>query len=50
MPNEDNKTIKYNQGEKSVRSPFIIYVDLECLLEKKQVLAIIIFKNHQQLK
>ena len=34
MPNEDNKIIKYNQGEKSIRSPFIIYDDLECLLEK----------------
>ena len=31
MPNEDNKIIKYNQGEK--KSPFIIYADLECLLE-----------------
>ena len=31
MPNEGNKIIKYNQGEKS---PFIIYADLECLLEK----------------
>ena len=34
MPNDDNKIIKYNQGEKSKRSPFIIYADLECLLEK----------------
>ena len=34
MPNEENKIIKYNQGEKSVKSPFIIYADLECLLEK----------------
>ena len=34
MPNEDNKIIKYNQGEKSIKLPFIIYVDLECLLEK----------------
>ena len=34
MPNEDNKIIKYNQGEKSVKAPFIIYADLECLLEK----------------
>ena len=34
MPNEDYKIIKYNQGEKSIRSPFIIYADLECLLEK----------------
>ena len=28
------KKKKYNQGEKSIRSPFIIYADLECLLEK----------------
>ena len=34
MPNEGNEIIKYNQGEKSIRSPFIIYADLECLLEK----------------
>ena len=34
MPNEDNKIIKYDQGEKSMKSPFIIYADLECLLEK----------------
>ena len=34
MPNEDKKIIKYNQGEKSIKLPFIIYADLECLLEK----------------
>ena len=34
MPNEDNKIIKYNQREKSIKSPFIIYADLVCLLEK----------------
>ena len=34
MPNEGNKIIKYNQGEKSIKSPFIVYADLECLLEK----------------
>ena len=34
MPNEDNKIIKYNQEVKSIKSPFIIYADLECLLEK----------------
>ena len=33
MPNENNKIIKYNQGEKSIRLPFSIYADLECLLE-----------------
>ena len=34
MPNKDNNKIKYNQGEKSIKLPFIIYADLECLLEK----------------
>ena len=34
MPKEDNKILKYNQGEKSIKAPFIIYADLECLLEK----------------
>ena len=34
MPEEYNKLLKYNEGEKSVRLPFIVYADLECLLEK----------------
>ena len=34
IPNDANKIIKCNQGEKSIKSPFIIYADLECLLEK----------------
>ena len=34
MPQEYNKTLKYNEGEKSMKSPFIIYADLEYLLEK----------------
>ena len=34
MPTKDNNIIKYNHGEKSVKVPFIIYADLECLLEK----------------
>ena len=34
MSNEYNKIIKYNQGEKSIKSLFIIYADLEYLLEK----------------
>ena len=34
IPNEDIKIIKCNQGEKSIGSLFIIYADLECLLEK----------------
>ena len=34
MPNEGNKILKYNHGEKSVKAPAIIYADLECLLEE----------------
>ena len=34
MPNKDNNIIKYNQGEKSIKLPFAVYADLECLLEK----------------
>ena len=30
----DNKLLKYNHEEKSMRAPFVIYADLECLLEK----------------
>ena len=33
MPTKDNNIIKYNQGEKSINLPFVIYADLECLLE-----------------
>ena len=34
MPDEDNKILKYIPGEKSLKVPFIIYADLECLLQK----------------
>ena len=34
MPTENNNTIKYNHGEKSMKLPFVIYADLECLCEK----------------
>ena len=34
MPTKDNNTIKYNQGEKSIKLQFAVYADLECLLEK----------------
>ena len=34
MPREHEK-IEYLPGEKSLRAPFIVYADLECLLEKK---------------
>ena len=34
MSEKDNKILKYNYGEKSMKVPFIIYADLESLLEK----------------
>ena len=34
MPNEDNKILKYNHGEKSLQVTFVMYADLECLIEK----------------
>ena len=34
MPKEDNKILKQNHGEKFMKVPFIIYADLESLLEK----------------
>ena len=34
MPTKNNNIIKYNHEEKSMKLPFVIYVDLECLLEK----------------
>ena len=34
MPKEDNKILKYNHGEKSMKVSFIIYAELESLVEK----------------
>ena len=32
------KILKYNPGKKSLKAPFEIYLDLECLLKKKKLL------------
>ena len=34
MPKEDNKILKHNHGEKSMKVLIIVYGDLEYLLEK----------------
>ena len=34
MPKEDNKILKYNHGEKSMKLPFIIYADMMYLRNK----------------
>ena len=39
MPTKGNNIIKYNHGEKSMKLPFVIYADLECLLEKNEYLS-----------
>ena len=46
----DNKIIKYNHGEESMKIPFIVYADLESLLKKKKTLVTKILKSHQQPK
>ena len=49
MPNEDNKILKYNHEEKSLKALAIIYGDLECLLEEC-IHVKIILKNLTQKK
>ena len=34
MPSENTKMLEFNQYQKSDKAPFIIYADLECMLEK----------------
>ena len=34
MPSEDTKVLEFNQYQKSDKSPFTVYADLECLIEK----------------
>ena len=39
VPEQVNKTLKYNPGEKSLKAPFAIYLDLECILNKNAILS-----------
>ena len=39
MPTQGNKTLRYNHGEKSLKTPFVIYADLECLCIKKTIVS-----------
>ena len=34
MPNEDNKILEYNNGEKTLKAQFEIDLDIECILKK----------------
>ena len=34
MPFEETKILRFNQYQQSNKAPFIIYADLECIIEK----------------
>ena len=34
MPSDDSKILEFDQYQKSDKAPFIIYEDLECIIEK----------------
>ena len=34
MPSEETEILEFNQYQKSNKAPFIIYADLECIIEK----------------
>ena len=36
MPKQIERILKYAHGEKSLKAPIVIYLDLECLLKKEQ--------------
>ena len=42
-PSEDTKILKFNHYQKSDKAPFIIYADLECMIEKTDG-----YKNHPE--
>ena len=36
MPSKDTKILELNQDQKSDKAPFIIYADLQCIIEKTE--------------
>ena len=34
MPSEDTKILEFNEYKESDKTPFVVYADLECLIEK----------------
>ena len=50
MPKQVEKILKYNPGEKSLKAPFAIYIDLECLLKKEQTCQNSPEKSHTEKK
>ena len=35
MPKKYNNILKYNDGKKSLKSPFVVELDIECILKKE---------------
>ena len=50
MPDEDNKILKENYGEKSLKATFMISAELECLPKKYSHVKIILKNLIQQKK
>ena len=48
MPSENTKILEFNQYQKSDKAPFIIYADLEFLIEKIDECKIILKIHPQQ--
>ena len=49
MPTKLNKILKYNHGEESLKTPFVIYADLECHAKIIQINLILnekLYMNH----
>ena len=44
MPSKDTKVLEFNQYQKSDKAPFVIYADLECIIEKRLMDVKIIVK------
>ena len=50
MPKENNKMLKYNRGEKSLKVSFIVYANLECILQKISAYQVIPAKCYTEKK
>ena len=50
MPDEDNKILEYVPGENSLKLPFIVYADLECLLRKTNTCSNNLDKSYTEKK
>ena len=50
IPEQVHKIIKHNPGEKSLKKPFAIYLDLECILKKLRSIQNNPGKSHTEKK